>query len=208
MFENLGILNWIFLICGLLGGALFIARLLLMIIGMGDGDAPDAGHDFHIDVHADTHIDAGQGDAVHGADDHGDNSDSSFRMISLQGIMGFFLMFGALGFVSHRIAGSGAFVSVALAVAAGFVTMWLTAKLLSLLLKLQSDGTVDIRNAIGKEGTVYQRILPGGTGKVQVVVQNRLLEYEAMGRKNEELPTGTAVMVIYYKGNTLIVEKI
>lgn len=207
MFENLGILNWIFLISGLLGGSLFIARLILMLAGMGDGDTPDAGHDFHIDVHADSHAGMG-GSEVHDTGSHGDNSDSSFRIISLQGIMGFFLMFGSLGFVSHRIAGAGTLISVVLAAGAGFITMWLTAKLLSALLRLQSDGTVDIRNAIGKEGTVYQRILPGGTGKVQIVVQNRLMEYEAMSQGKEELPTGTTVMAVYYKGNTLIVEKI
>ena len=203
MFENLNTLNWILLVSALLGGSLFIARLILMLIGMGDGEAPDAGHDFHIDAHADAHADAGHDDGS-----HADNSDSSFKIISLQGIMGFFLMFGSLGFVSHRIAGAGALLSVILAAAAGFVTMWLTAKLLSLLLSLQSDGTVDIRNAIGKEGTVYQRIPDGGTGKVQIVVQNRLMEYEAMSQRGGEIVTGTAVMAVYYKGNTLIVEKI
>jgi len=211
MFENLNTLSWIFLISALLGGSLFFVRVILMVIGMGDGDAPDAGHDFHIDVHGDVHGDVPSDtghDFAHDADGQTDSSDSSFKIISLQGIMGFFLMFGTLGFTMHRIAAMGPVISVLGASAAGFVTMWLTAKFLSALLKLQSDGTVDIRNAMGKEGTVYQRILPGGTGKVQIVVQNRLMEYEAMGRRDEELPTGTAVMAVYYKGNTLIVEKI
>ena len=211
MFENLTLLNWIFLVSALLGGSLFIARVILMIIGMGDGEAPDAGHDFHVDIHADVHADMGA-DAVndigHDADGSADSSDSAFKIISLQGIMGFFLMFGTVGFTMHRIAGAGAVISVAGGSAAGFATMWFTARLLTALLRLQSDGTVDIRNAMGKEGTVYQRILPGGTGKVQIVVQNRLMEYEAMSQRNEELPTGTAVMAVYYKGNTLIVEKI
>ncbi|PKL18261.1 MAG: hypothetical protein CVV49_06665 [Spirochaetae bacterium HGW-Spirochaetae-5] len=200
LFDNLGILNWIFLISAVLGGSLFIARIILMLFGMGDGaDTPDAGHDFHPDMDTGVH---------HGESGHSDNSDSSFKILSLQGIMGFFLMFGAVGFTMNRIALSGAFFSVTAAVTTGFITMWLTAKLLKVLLSLQSDGTVEIYNAIGKEGTVYQRILPGSTGKVQIVVQNRLVEYEAMSRKGDELPTGTPVMATYYKGNILIVEKI
>lgn len=211
MFENLSPLNWIFLVSALLGGSLFIARIILMLIGVGGGDAPDAGHDFHVDVHADVHADvpsdAGH-DMGHGADAQADSHDSSLQLISLQGVMGFFLMFGTVGFTMNRLAGAGAVLSVIVSSAAGFATMWLTAKLLSSLMGLQSDGTVDIRNCIGREGTVYQRILPGGTGKVQIVVQNRLMEYEAISQKNDELPTGTPVMAVYYKGNTLVVEKI
>lgn len=208
MFENLDALSWIFLVSALLGGSLFIARVILMVVGAGDGDAPDAGHDFHVDMSGDAFNGAGHADVSADTAGHDHGTDYSFKIISLQGVMGFFLMFGTLGFVSYRVAGAGAFVSSVLAVAAGFLTMWLTAKLLALLLNLQSDGTVDIRNAIGKEGTVYQRIPAGGTGKVQIVVQNRLTEYEAMGRQDAELPTGTAVMAVYYKGNILIVEKI
>ncbi len=211
MFENLSVLNWIFLVSALLGGSLFIARIILMLIGFGDGDAPDAGHDFHVDVHADVHADMASGaghDAGHGADGQADSHDSSLQLISLQGVMGFFLMFGTVGFTMNRLAGAGALLSVLVSSAAGFATMWLTAKLLSSLMGLQSDGTVDIRNCIGREGTVYQRILPGGTGKVQIVVQNRLMEYEAISQGKEELPTGTPVMAVYYKGNTLVVEKI
>lgn len=200
LLESLSILNWIFIISAVLGGSLFIARIILMLFGMGDGaDTPDAGHDFHIDSGTDIH----NGDNV-----HSENTDSSFKIFSLQSIMGFFLMFGSLGFTMNRIAGAGSVISVITATTGGLITMWLTARLLKLLLSLQSDGTVEIHNTIGKEGTVYQRILPGGTGKVQMVVQNRLMEYEAMSYKNEELPTGTPVMAIYYKGNTLIVEKI
>lgn len=211
MFENLGPLNWIFLMSALIGGSLFIARIILMLIGMGGGDAPDAGHDFHIDVHADVHTDMPSGaghDIGHGADGQADSHDSSLQLISLQGVMGFFLMFGTVGFTMNRLASAGPLLSVLVSSAAGFFTMWLTAKLLAALLGLQSDGTVDIRNCIGREGTVYQRILPGGTGKVQLVVQNRLMEYEAISQRNEELPTGTPVMAVYYKGNTLVVEKI
>lgn len=207
MFENMSMLNWIFLISALLGGSLFIARIILMLAGLGHGDVPDAGHDFHIDVHAGDHAD------VHGntgGESHNgtDRADSSLQLISMQGVMGFFLMFGTVGFTMNRLAGSGPVLSVMVSSAAGFFTMWLTAKLLTALLTLQSDGTVDIRNCIGREGTVYQRILPGGTGKVQIVVQNRLMEYEAINQGKEELPTGTPVMAVYYKGNTLVVEKI
>ncbi|HQO39674.1 MAG TPA: hypothetical protein PK986_04320, partial [Spirochaetota bacterium] len=82
MFENLSPLNWIFLVSALLGGSLFIARIILMLIGVGGGDAPDAGHDFHVDVHADVHADvpsdAGH-DMGHGADAQADSHDSSLQ---------------------------------------------------------------------------------------------------------------------------------
>jgi len=113
-----------------------------------------------------------------------------------------------MGFLSHFLAKVNGFISTALALIIGALTLYLSAKLFSTLMHLESDGTIDIRNSIGKEGTVYQRILAGGTGKVQIVIQGRLVEYEAESARNIELKTGDTVMVTYYKGNVLIVDKI
>jgi membrane protein implicated in regulation of membrane protease activity len=203
----MGVLNWIFLVSAILGGSIFLVRIILMIAGMGDHgadgiDSADAGSDVHADAHSDLHTDGH--DTHHGETDK--TTDSSFRMLSLQGIMAFFLMFGSLGFVLNRIAHTGPFWAVSGGLAAGILTMFLTAKLLSLLLKLQSDGTISIKNAIGQEGTVYLRIPAGGTGKIQIVVQNRLEELEAAAET--EIPTGAKIKVTGIKSNILIVEKI
>ena len=74
--------------------------------------------------------------------------------------------------------------------------------------RLGEDGTVKVQRAIGQEATVYVPI-PGAksrAGKVQLKLQNRLVEYEAVTAGAEKLATGTKVRVIGLSGNTLEVE--
>jgi membrane protein implicated in regulation of membrane protease activity len=210
-----GPLNLFFLVCASVGLALLVVRIIFMIAGVGHGAG---GADVHADV-AGHDVPAGDGaDAdqpavdnagadSHDASHHG-SSDTSFTMLTLQGIMGFLLMFGLTGYMLNSFAAAGGIIASAGAIAVGIASMWLIARLFSLLLTLQSSGTVDITNAMGQEGTVYLTIPPGGVGKVQVVVQGRLLEYEAVSDEKVELKPGVNVMVVYYKGNTLVVHKI
>ena len=76
--------------------------------------------------------------------------------------------------------------------------------------KIQSDGTLNIRYALGKTGEIYIPVpgKRGGTGKVMVEVQDQLQEFEAVTDEEEKIPTGTHVTVIgITKGTTLIVTK-
>ena len=78
------------------------------------------------------------------------------------------------------------------------------------MLKIQSDGTMNIRNALGQSGEVYIPI-PGkraAPGKVMVKVQDQLTEFEAVTDEEEKIATGTQITVIgITKGTTLIVTK-
>ena len=62
--------------------------------------------------------------------------------------------------------------------------------------RLRADGTVRIDHAVGLPGTVYLGI-PGegrGWGKIQLMLQNRTMEYEA-STPAQPLPTGTQIVV-------------
>ena len=89
-------LLWIEIIywaAAIIGGTLFILRLIMMVIGggLGDGDV-DIPHD--VDIPQDIHI---AGD-IH-ADVSGDHAaaDMSFKLLSVQGLTSFFMMFGLVG---------------------------------------------------------------------------------------------------------------
>jgi membrane protein implicated in regulation of membrane protease activity len=192
-----------YLICASAGFVLLVVRIILMIAGIGHG----ADVDTHVDVHTDIHGGDAGGHDVSGHGHHGD-SDTSFKMLTLQGIMGFLLMFGLTGYVLNGTYVLGSIISAAGATTAGLASMWIIAKLFSMLMKLQSSGTIEIANAVGQEGNVYLTIPPGGVGKVQVVVQGRLQEFEAVCDSKTELKSGETVLVVYYKGNTLVVHKI
>jgi membrane protein implicated in regulation of membrane protease activity len=206
-FESLKPIEKVFFISAILGGAIFVVRLILFFIGMG-----------HHDVDADTGFegDVGHmGEAGHDVGDaHGDlhghtaETESSFKFISLQSITAFFMMFGLVGLALSRQSKWPATLSVFGAVAAGFFSVWVMGKLLSAMARLQSEGTLDIRNAIGQEGTVYLRIPATGKGVIQITVQDSLRELTAVSQDKTEIKTGERVVVEDVTGGNILVVRI
>lgn len=201
-FESLNAVEKIFFICAVLGGVMFILRLLLSLFG-GDHHDADMGGDVHggFDVH-----DVQDVQDVH--DGHHD-SDASFKILSLQGLTAFFMMFGLVGLALSRQSGWAAMWATIGAFAGGLAAMWVMAKIFKGMTKLQSDGTMDIQNAVGQEGTVYLTIPAEGEGKVQVAVQGSLRELTAVSKYKTEIKTGERIVVDSVTGaNLLVVKKI
>ena len=76
---------------------------------------------------------------------------------------------------------------------------------------LASSGNERISNAVGRRGTVYIPIPAGnaGAGKVQLSMQNRIVEFQAVTDESDRLPTGAKVEVIGVAGSdTLHVRRI
>jgi membrane protein implicated in regulation of membrane protease activity len=209
-FESLKAIEKVFFICAVLGGVLFVIRLVLMFIGGGHGDTDgDIGGHGDVGGHGDI---GGHGDAGgHGEGmdtDHAD-SDTSFKAISLQGITAFFMMFGLVGLALSRQSGFGATLSIFGAVIGGGFSVWVIGKIFSSMGRLQSEGTLDVWNAIGKEGSVYLTIPPTGKGIVQINVQDTLRELSAVSNDKTEIKTGERVVVVdIVGGSTLVVSKV
>jgi hypothetical protein len=186
-------LELLFILCAAIGGGLFAIRLVFFFLGGfgdtdADGDVGDAGDIGDI------------GDAAESA--------ASFQLLTLQGITAFLAMFGLVGLAGHK-ADLGGALSVAGGVAAGLVAVVIITKLLAALLKLQSSGTINLKNAIGQDGTVYLNIPAEGTGKVQVEIQERLMVLEAVSADKTDLKTDDKVKVIeLVSGRTLSVRKL
>lgn len=175
-------LDTLFLVCAVAGGAVFALRTLLMLLGFGDD------HPLHHD-----------GDAT------GDG-DAGTRLLSIQGVSAFLMMFGLVGLALLRQSGVPGIAAATLALVAGFGSMWGIAQVFHLMRRLQSSGTLDLRRAIGKEGVVYLTIRPGQGGQVQVAVQGRLGVFEARADGDREISTGRNVRVVDVRAGLLVVE--
>jgi len=180
--------EWFFMTCAIIGGAVFLVRMVLLLVGMGDqGDLGELG----------------EGDA--GDMDH--TSDESFRFLSIQSMSSFFLMFGLVGLTVLRNGGA-VWMAFAAAIGSGGITVWLVSQLFAFMKRLQSDGTLRIQNAVGQVGTVYLTIPADGSGQVQVPVQGALRIFEARSVKRIKLPTGERIRVVEVTaGNILLVEQ-
>lgn len=187
-------LDLIFAISAIVGGGLFILRLALLLFGIGhDGDfsGADMGH---VDAAGDAAgHDAGQGDG--------------FRLLTVNGGMGFLMMFGLLGLALHRGSHVGETLSIIGAFAGGVAMMALMAKLFQVLQGLVMSGNLDYHGAVGQQGTVYLTIPEAGAGQVEVCISNRMRVMDAIAEDKKPIKTGERVDIVEITGNTLIVRR-
>ena len=196
-------MTWLFLICAVVGGTVLVCQFVLTLVGLG-GDHADFSHDVPHDFSAG---DAHAGDPA-GHDAHGDHGSSwLFGVISFRTLVAAATFFGLVGYAAES-AGLGMGPQLVLAVAAGIGAMYGVHWIVRTMGRLAEDGTVRVRSALGQEGTVYIPIpaAKAQAGKVQLKLQNRLVEYEAVTSGGQRLATGTKVRVVGIAGNTLEVE--
>jgi membrane protein implicated in regulation of membrane protease activity len=202
----------LFLILAVVGGTVLICQFVLTLVGLG-GDhgvdfAHDVPHDFSGGAGHDVHVGGAHGADGAGHDAHGHHGSSwLFSVISFRTLVAAATFFGLAGLAAES-AGQPLPAQLLLALAAGVGAMYGVHWIVRAMGRLSEDATQKIHHALGQEGTVYIPIPPAKaqTGKVQVRLQNRLVEYEAVTNSPQKLATGTKVRVIGIAGSTLEVE--
>lgn len=188
LLANFSGLETFFAICAIIGGVFTLIRLILQFLG---GDAEGGDMDGELDIDTD-----------------GSDSDLGFKILSLQSLSSFLLMFGLVGLAMSRQSGFAALPAVICATLAGFASVWLIAKLFSLFNQLQSSGTLPNSAARGATGSVYLTIPADGQGRVSIRVRDRLREYDAVSSNGEEIPTGASIEVVDVRDEVMVVSKL
>ena len=175
--NSLTDLQRIFAFIGIPATLVLIVQTILLLFGIGDGDDP-------------TDID---GDGI----PDGDTGDDGLTLFSVRGIVGMFCIAGWSGIVFIDLGLSSA-TAIVLALLCGAAALFGIAYLMKAVLKLQSNGTLQLGSAVGKTGQVYIPIPPKGTGrgKINIVVQDRYVELAAVTDSDDTLRTGETVRVI------------
>ena len=192
---------------------ILLIQTVLMLIGLGSDGGADVDTDADVDVDTDIDVDADASDGVFGHELTDGDVDPSgldgLRIFSIRGLIAFFVVFGWTG-IALDSAGVSPVISSFAAVAAGFLMMVVIALVFRAISKLENNGNIDNRNALGVAGTVYLKIPAGreGQGKVNVMIQGTLCERDAVTDEQTDLPTGSEVVVVALSGqNTLVVKK-
>ncbi|NLX64660.1 MAG: hypothetical protein GX022_07815 [Clostridiaceae bacterium] len=196
---------------------IMVLQFVLSLIGFiegGDADGLDGAEDF-----ADADADIADFDDVipgdipgdepqdivesHLADTPHDHEDSAggradpLKLFTLRGIIGFFAIGGWTGVVALEcgIPIPGA---VLLSLLAGWLALYFVAWTIRFVLRMQQSGNLNLQNAIGVQGEVYIPIPPmkSGTGKVNVIIQDRLTELNAVTAAERTLRTGEKITVV------------
>ena len=188
---------------------LIIQTVLLFVGGVfdSDGAAGDGGLD--ADTDADADMDAafdadpdGCGDPdAHLSPDADLDEDGAghglqgLHILTVRGVVAFLALFGWGGLWLNQI-GLPPLLALFLAVPIGIAGMVGIALILREAMRLQYDGTLDVRRAVGLPGTV------------NITVQEQLRELEAFTDSDTPIPTGSPVRVTgLLEGGALLVER-
>lgn len=164
------IIPLLFTTSAILGGAILVIQLFVHFFGgaIGDGD---------LDLF------------------EGGEADVSFKFLSLQGLSGFFTMFGLVGLALLWESEVAPGLAIAGALVAGAVTTLIMARIFQWVKGLESHGNVRMHDAIGVSGTVYTRIQKQKPGKVTLVIAQRLMTLDARTEDDGSLEQGDRVIV-------------
>jgi hypothetical protein len=206
------ILSTLYLVAAVVGCTILVCQFVLALIGLGH-DGVDLSHDVGGDISGDGHgglFDSHHGGAAHaGADQHADST-HLFGVVSFRTLVAAAAFFGVTG-LSTLNAGFPETTTIVLAIAAGGFAMYGMYWLLRLIAGLSSSGNERIGNAVGLAATVYVPIpaTGKGAGKVQLSMQNRIVEYQAVTDEGEPLKTGETVRVVgIHNSDTLQVRRV
>jgi len=172
----------VFIYCAAIGGTLLVVQFVLLLFGAGgDTDMGDGGHTV------------------------GHDQGAFLKLFSVQTVTTFATFFGLIGLATEGLGWSAPAVASS-ATLAGVASLWLVTRLMRGLSALQSQGNVDLKNAIGQQGSVYLRVPAAGQGhgRVLVQVQSRSVECRAIS-KGGEIPTGAAIRVIEHTDDDVLV---
>lgn len=206
--SGLSVLEQVFYYCAIPSTIILVIQTLLTILGIGNGDS-DFDFDGDIDMSVDSDIEGMGNAAAESIGIDAVESASGLKFFSIRGIVAFFSLFGWVGVVLAE-AEINVILIFFIAIISGLIGMFVIAMMFYLISKLQRSGNINIKNAVGKKGQVYLTIPPklSGKGKIQVTIQERYTEVNAMTNSQRPLTTGTIVRVVdLIDINTLLVEK-
>lgn len=237
--DSFSYIQQIFLCVAIPATVILVLQTIFLLFGLGFGHEGDHGEDFgsadgdfnydeptisyteSIDTDGTDVIDSAYEvdsvddlpdlDTDHDTDMHdGAHHVTGVRILTVRGMVAFFAVGGWSGVVALELNAS-VVLSAVIAVIAGLLALFLVGIVIRWALKLQEQGNINIANAVHKTGEVYLTIPASctGKGKVNIVLQERYVELEAMTNESEPIKTGESVVVIgRLDQNVLLVEPI
>jgi len=173
--------------CAIVSSFVFLVQAILTLLGM-DGDS-----DFDLDASASSDtMDLGGG----------------LSLFSVRSFVNFFVGFGWAGIGFYNLIPQPWLLYVIAAVIGCFF-VWLYFFIRRQTMRLQSDGSINVKKCIGSHCDVYLRIPAenSGTGKVQISINGSIHEYSAV-TKGALLPSGSRARVVDVVDNDVfVVEK-
>ncbi|MBS9462477.1 hypothetical protein KIM67_08650 [Flagellimonas sp. 389] len=182
-FAALTLFEKIYWIIAITGSVVLVIFVIMTFIG---GEVDDLSGDVDTDIDADGGI--------------------SFQFLSIKNLMGFFTIFGWSG-IACLDNGLSKGITVVVSIFFGLLMMFLMASLFYYLSKMQSSGTLKLKNALNQIGEVYLTVGANRSkiGKVSINVQGTLRELEALTDEDTDLVQSNVVKVKEITANGILI---
>jgi hypothetical protein len=160
-----------------------------------------SGMDFHIGSDLGTH---GGGDSS-----SSDFTLPHFQLLTIRNVVAFFAVFGWVG-IAMIHANASTSLTIFVSFVCGLAMMFIMSAMFLGLSRLQTSGNLDVSLAKGLQAKVYLTIPSkrSGEGKIEVVIQGKIVEMDAMTDNAEQIPTGTLVNIKDILNNQALVERV
>ncbi|MGD9910167.1 MAG: hypothetical protein AB7U79_06145 [Candidatus Izemoplasmatales bacterium] len=132
---------------------------------------------------------------------------AGLKLFTMRGILTFFSVGGWVVFLCNQ--SLGIFLSIIIGVVSGLIAAFLLAYTFRQVMKLEMEGNLKYENAIGKLGEVYIRVPKNrsGKGKINMLLQERFVEMDAITTEEEDLKTGTRIIVTGVENESTVIIK-
>lgn len=186
--NGMNVLQRIYFCLGLAATLVLVLQIITMLFGLGE---TDTGVDLDGDGEPDINVDTGDG----------------FTLFSVRGVIAFFAIGGWVGYI---FAETNTALAIVLSVVAGSLALVAMAFIMRGIMKMRSDGNIDIKRAVGKIADVYLTVpaKDNGNGKVTLTLEERFVELSAIQNGETPLTTGSKVKITDVSGDCVIVEKV
>ncbi len=181
--EAIPALQKTFWLIGIPFTVIFLIQTVLTLVGLDADHDADMDSDFDIDT--DTDVDGAE--AMIGG----------LKFFTVRNFITFFTIFSWSGIVFSRM-GITPFIVFALAAVVGLIVMLMVAYMFLGMSRMVQSGSLNIQNTVSQIGEVYIPIPADkkGKGQIQLAVQGRIEEFDAVTEDLSPLPTGAKILVL------------
>lgn len=183
------VLLTVFYILAVPATVIMLLQIVLLFFGIGD-DGSDMDPDCDGGFDCDDVPDDFESDAL------GSFEGKGLRIFTLRGLVAMLAVGGWAGIAAMEL-GLPWWLALIAAALLGFLAMLLVAFCIRWALRLQRSGNIKYENAVGLIGEVYMTVPANssGKGKINVVVQERYVEMDAVTTGETELKYGEMVKI-------------
>ena len=136
------------------------------------------------------------------------DTDTSFSLFTIEGILAFFMCFGWVGWIAKQFLNYPTRKVLILAVILGAAAMLFYGWMISKIKKLEHVPNATKEELINKAGKAYMHFPPKGQAKIEIEYNSKLEILDAINNSDIEIQSFEAIKVVKVENDNIYIEKL